>query len=414
MNSQFGDQYKLNPVFSDHPGNFRKQSFIEDEEKRLLREQPVRPETISYYEKVLFSGTSAENLPVVGIFCNMIPPELILSMGAVPLRLDCGNSASAILGEEILSGDICPLAKATFGQFLRKDSPANRCQVLILPSSCDAKRKMAQTLNDYKPVFMLNLPPEKQHTRYGEQVYAEFQRLIAFLEKHLQARISKKKLKTSIQDSRERSLLIRQIQDERIREPRSLSMPDFFLIIQSMLFGTADASEWNQQTKCTIEWMRSFRAERRNLKPRLILTGAPLVWPNYKILHLLEESGADIIADTLCSGAQACFDPVVPSEWTVSGMIRALSNRYVFAPVCPCFISQESRLHRVLELCEQGKAHGVVNHALRLCQPFDMETYRIERTLKERRIPFMNVRTDYSLEDKEQLRVRIEAFLETL
>jgi len=34
--------------------------------------------------------------------------------------------------------------------------------------------------------------------------------------------------------------------------------------------------------------------------------------------------------------------------------------------------------------------------------------------MKERGISFLNVRTDYSLEDTEQLRVRIEAFLETL
>jgi benzoyl-CoA reductase/2-hydroxyglutaryl-CoA dehydratase subunit BcrC/BadD/HgdB len=43
-----------------------------------------------------------------------------------------------------------------------------------------------------------------------------------------------------------------------------------------------------------------------------------------------------------------------------------------------------------------------------------VENYRIGRVLKEKDIPFLNLRTDYSMEDTEQLRVRIEAFIETL
>ena len=43
-----------------------------------------------------------------------------------------------------------------------------------------------------------------------------------------------------------------------------------------------------------------------------------------------------------------------------------------------------------------------------------MEAYRLSRVLKAERIPFMNLRTDYSLEDTEQLRVRLEAFFETV
>jgi benzoyl-CoA reductase/2-hydroxyglutaryl-CoA dehydratase subunit BcrC/BadD/HgdB len=56
----------------------------------------------------------------------------------------------------------------------------------------------------------------------------------------------------------------------------------------------------------------------------------------------------------------------------------------------------------------------VLSYGLRLCQLFDIEAYRLQAVLKERRIPHLNLRTDYSLEDTEQLRVRLEAFLETV
>jgi benzoyl-CoA reductase/2-hydroxyglutaryl-CoA dehydratase subunit BcrC/BadD/HgdB len=43
-----------------------------------------------------------------------------------------------------------------------------------------------------------------------------------------------------------------------------------------------------------------------------------------------------------------------------------------------------------------------------------VENYRVTKVLKARQIHHINIRTDYSLEDTEQLRIRIEAFLETL
>ena len=146
----------------------------------------------------------------------------------------------------------------------------------------------------------------------------------------------------------------------------------------------------------------------------MILTGAPILWPNFKPLNLIEESGADVVADTLCTGAQSFFDPVVIDEKSRGALMRALAARYLFASPCPCFISQGTRLSRVLELAEQFRADGVIHYGLRLCQLFDMETYRLSRVLKSKRVPFMVLRTDYSLEDTEQLRVRLEAFLETV
>ena len=93
---------------------------------------------------------------------------------------------------------------------------------------------------------------------------------------------------------------------------------------------------------------------------------------------------------------------------------RALAARYTFAAPCPCFVSQGRRINRILELASERHAHGVVHYGLRLCPLFDMESYRLNRILRQRGIPFLNLRTDYSLEDTEQLRVRLEAFLETV
>ncbi|MGA1840751.1 MAG: 2-hydroxyacyl-CoA dehydratase subunit D [bacterium] len=415
MDNQFDDKYKIPQDFSDNPANLKKQRFIEEEQIRTQSSRGPRVSNIKYFEDLMYNHDSPKKeKPRVGYFCNIIPQEIIMALGAEPVRLDCGNNAAALLGEEILSGEICPLAKASFGVFINKDSLANSCDLLILPTSCDAKRKLGEILNDIKPTFMLNLPPEQNHARYAKQSFFEISRLVKFLEKFSKKRLSRRSLERIMKLSQRRSLLVREIQKIRIGNPRCLSISDLFLIIQVSFSRIADLSEWNEEATKVRDEIRECIPERKSLRPRLILTGAPMNWPNFKILNLFEECGADIIADTLCTGAQACYDPVVIDERGKRSLLRALANKYIYASICPCFISQETRINRILDLIDETRADGVVNYSLRLCQLFDIENFRIERTIKSRKIPYINIRTDYSLEDTEQLRVRIEAFLETI
>ncbi len=415
MDKQFTETEKLIPDFVENPGNLKRQKFIEDEQKRMQRELPQRPANIEYFENLLYHRkASSKPRPRVGYFCNMIPREVIWAMGADAVRLDCGNSAAAILGEEMFAGEICPLAKASFGMFMNPESPVHQCDALIMPTSCDAKRKMGEVLNDLKPVFMYNLPPEQNHARFAQQAYKETLRLIGFLKKHLKTRLSGKLLKQAVNVSRKQTALVRELQQFRIEKPRGLAPADLFLIIQSGMFQPADMDQWLYETEKVVAELKEFKDERKNLRPRLVLTGAPMVWPNFKVLNVLEECGADVVADTLCTGAQSCFDPIITGEHGKTALLRAITNKYVFASICPCFISQTTRLNRIKDLLETARADGVVNYSLRLCQLFDMETFRLEKTMKANKISFLNLRTDYSLEDTEQLRVRIEAFLETL
>jgi len=412
---QFEDRYQLEPSFEENPVNIRKQRFIEDEQIRVQQNLAGRPSNIGYFEGLMYERDySTKDRLRIGYFCRMIPPEILMAFDADAVRLDCGNGAAAAVGEEVLSGEICPLAKASFGSFLQADSLANTCDVVVLPSSCDAKRKMGEVLNDFVPTFVFNLPSEQNHTRYARASVSELIRLIGFLETQTKRRFSTRRLKAAIASGLRRTRLVREISDLRMRNPRALSVRDLFLIIQSVLFRPIDLDAWTEETRLVCDELASRDAPSRSLRPRLVLTGAPMVWPNYKVLNIIEESGADIVADTLCTGAQSCFDPVIVDERGRRSMLRALANTYVFASICPCFISQTTRINRILDLAATSDADGVISYSLRLCQLFDVENYRITKTLKARQIPHINIRTDYSLEDTEQIRIRIEAFLETL
>ncbi len=413
---QFDGRYRLAPYRIDNPRLRRRSRFVVEQQRELLGRAARRPANIAWFEDAL-DGAHLESLPagvpVVGYFCSMVPVELVHAMGARSLRLDCGNAALVQSGEEVLAGDICPLVKASFGSLAEPDSPAERCSALLMAASCDAKRKLAEVVADHKPTFVLDLPAEQNAGRYGAALTRELERLTGFLQERLGRRLRTGRLREEIERGRRRTTLVRELMSERAAKPGGMSVRDFFVIVQSSFAGT-DLGEWLGQASAALDELRAFEPERRRLRPRLVLTGAPIAWPNFKPLDLLEECGADVVADTLCTGSQSCFDPVVYDERGRKALMRALGLRYVFASPCPCFISQGTRISRVLDLVQEFRADGVVDYALRLCQLFDMESYRLSRVLKEKGIPLATMRTDYSPEDTEQLRVRLEAFLETI
>ena len=57
---------------------------------------------------------------------------------------------------------------------------------------------------------------------------------------------------------------------------------------------------------------------------------------------------------------------------------------------------------------------GVIHYGLQFCQPYQIESIPVEKTLEQLSVPTLRVDTDYSMEDVGQLKTRIEAFLERI
>ena len=98
----------------------------------------------------------------------------------------------------------------------------------------------------------------------------------------------------------------------------------------------------------------------------------------------------------------------------MKAMIEGISDKYLLPTVCPIFIHSDDRLDRLFELIEQSKADGVVYHLLRLCQVFDFEYLKVSKALSQKNIPLLRIETEYSEEDVEQIKTRVEAFLEMI
>jgi len=149
------------------------------------------------------------------------------------------------------------------------------------------------------------------------------------------------------------------------------------------------------------------------MTPRLMLSGCPMAVPNWKLPYAVESSGAVIVGEESCIGTRNTRDLVDESGETLEDMLAAIARRYMRID-CACFTPNTERLEHIVALAKEIKADGVIHYGLSFCQPYAIEAFKVEKTLQDAGIPMLSIETDYSMEDVEQLKTRVEAFVEML
>lgn len=144
------------------------------------------------------------------------------------------------------------------------------------------------------------------------------------------------------------------------------------------------------------------------------MTGSPIAFPNIKIPLLIEEMGGAMVADETCMGERFLYDPLAVWDQSFDGYMRAMATRSIRPCTCPTFWDSSTRIHRLKQMIKDHEVDGIVYHVLRGCLVYDFEYQLIEEEMGKLGIPIIRVETDYNEEDIEQLRIRIEAFIELI
>lgn len=350
--------------------------------------------------------------PVVGYFCNLVPEEIIIACGAVPVRLCSSDSCYARKGENILPGDICPVLKSISGTVYSKKY--EKLDLIVVPAACDGKMKLAEVLAPLCEIYFFDVPKDSDYVKNAdiwEKMYNDFYN---FIKQRYNKSVSRRELLDACKVTNKRTSIFRQIYDFRLKNPGIINSLDYFTMAYASFF--TEPSIWIENAQklyneaCTLADKEKIVFKGK----RIILSGAPIIFPNFKILKLLENLGCDVSADTLCSAYGRLYDPVKIDEETESAIIRALSLKYIAASMCPCFIGVNKLIDHIINTVKENSISGVIYHNLRLCQVFEFQTVLIRQVLKGNGIPSLFLKSDLGNEDIGQLTTRIEAFLEML
>ncbi len=349
---------------------------------------------------------------IVGVFCNFVPEELVLAAGAIPVRLCSGCQEPIATAEEVLPRNFCPLLKSSLGMLLGGSPHFELADVLITPTTCDGKKKIAEVFAEHKPTWVLEVP----HTTATQQArrlwLEELGNLRQNLEEFTGNRITRKGLRAAIELTNRRRALIRRLYEARKREVVPIWGRD--ALLATNMWYHDEPGRWADRMESLCREIENLtQGVRDKSAPRVLLTGSPVILPTWKIPRLIEESGAVLVADDICTGAKVVWDPVRVSDWSIGDMMLGLADRYLMNS-CACFTPNRARIDRLLGFVQDFRAWGVLNHVLMGCYTYSIEGRHIEKALMEKGTPMLTIETDYSTEDVEQIRTRIEAFIEMM
>ena len=384
--------------------------------------QKNRPDNMNYFNYALAEvhGARIEEIQkskkngkkVVGTFCVFVPDEVILAADAVGVGLCSGSQFWVEDGEKVLPRNICPLVKAFMGAKVSRTCPYFQSTDMIVgETTCDAKKKAYEILEEYMPVHVMELPQMKREKDFQEW-QDEIKLFIKKIEEFTGNKITVEKLKNSIDLVNKKRRALKRLYDLRKHTPSPISGLDALLVSQ-----VAFVDDPIRFTEKTEELCNELDERIKTMKPngrkRIMITGTPMSVPNWKIHHIIEGLNAEIVAEETCTGTRYFEKEVFDEGDTIDDLVRNIAERYMNIN-CACFTPNNDRIDDIIKYAEEYNADGVIYCNLSFCHTYAIEYGKVEKALKEKNIPLINIETDYSEEDVGQIRTRVEAFLEMI
>ncbi|SCG83141.1 putative protein yjiM [Proteiniborus sp. DW1] len=378
----------------------------------------MRPETMTEVEalrginSVKIKEASEAGRKVVGMYCVFSPQEIAIAADAITVTL-CGTTQAPIEeAEKELPRNLCPLIKSSYGFAITDKCPYFYfSDVLLAETTCDGKKKMYELMSKLKPMHVMNLPQTADSKDSLELWKKEMVYFKEFLEKEFEVEITEEKLRNAIKLMNRERRAMKRLHQLNAHKPAPLSGMD--MMLAQWLKG------FNVDKEAGIELIEKLikEVEERIEKgiyafdekaPRILLTGCPIGSGSEKVLRILEESGASVVALENCTGYKG-LDVLVDEE---KDPITALAEKYLSTP-CSCMTNNNGRLDLIERLAKEYEVDGIVDLTWQACHTYNIESFTVKNFAKDvLNLPFLQVETDYSDSDVGQIKVRVEAFLE--
>lgn len=359
---------------------------------------------------------------VFGYVCCFAPVEMLTALDIVPVRLLGDPHESQTEADKHVENIMCSFIRSVFdidlkGRFSFLDG-------LVVPHSCDS---VCMTwgiwpyFNDSRSFkYFLNVP----HTAddIGEELMSH---ALADYKKKLEEFTGKELTEAAlhraiVQHNRQRALL-RNLYDCRKESAPRVTGTEVKKILMAVLSLPVD--EGNDLLEEILADVKARPARTPN-GPRILVYGPAM---DNDFIDLAEECGAEIVVDDACLGTRFFMDDV---DETIDPYL-ALNRRYLGASKCPRTYRRpdenklapgqtydydediELRLGHLTRYAKEWNADGAIFYVIRFCDSHGFDIPDARDSLKKNGIPVLVLEGDYALV-KEQLKTRIQAFLEML
>lgn len=388
----------------------------------MIKEEFKEPPKAMNYFYDLFERVYCKQEPLhadkvkVGTMCIQIPSEIIYALDGVPLRLCNGFYTDDEIGSDLMPSKSCPLVKATVGHLASRNL-SDKPDIIFSPTTCDQKTKAGAIVENFGyEVVDVDFPRTKESEESREYWRRSVRKFSHDLSHSLGKKLTKKNLQASIQKIGYAQTLYHKLNDLRKNRFVPILGKDMLMVTNAFFFDRID--NWITAVEELLEEIEQ-RAKNQlhaggKISPRIVYTGSPPIFPNYKIPLIIEQSDAIIVADETCSSNRMFNDRVSVDEWFLNDMVDSIADKYLKGCTCPIFTKNNDRIRRIIDLVKSYHADGVIYQAFAGCQVYEMEQRSVLAAMEKEGIAILYIESDYSPSQQGQLTTRVEAFIESL
>ena len=341
----------------------------------------------------------------IGFFCLYVPDELLHAAGFLPLRL-MGTPIKMSHVQAHLPSNCCHLVKSSLESLLQGD--LDFLQGVIFTQTCDSMQGLSDIWAHQRrlPIhFNLMVPTnlDSEHSRH--YLKTEVERFKEFLESY-SGKITPERLKASIQLFNRIREKLGEIYSRRRRGLTSWSSGFFAQIIRAGYL--VDRARYLELLGELLNALPEQAEEGKDLVP-VYLSGNMAHSESY--FSLIEEAGAMVVQDNLCSGART-LRLMVPED---VDPIKALTQRYFTSFFCPTK-HKGYRAHQeaLLQEVQESGARGVIFLLYKYCEAHYFDYPDLKAALESKGIPCLLLDVEDPSQSLGQLKIRLQAFVEML
>ena len=345
---------------------------------------------------------------VVGWSCIYVPEEIIHAAGMLPIRVTGHVEESALEhASSYLYTNSCSFMRSCFD--LALIGGYDFLDGYVSCSPCEGVLRLAEVWDHYLKnpplIYILDVP--RRISEGGFKFYREeVLELKNRLEQFFGVEISDDALRQSIRTYQETRDLFRKLYELRKSDTPPISGAETLEVLNAS--GRMPREKFNLLLK---ELLEQIESSKRSLSGdvRLMISGTVL--NNSDFIKGVEELGALVVADEVCTGARYWWEAVD----TNLEPLEALSRRYLNT-LFPCARTNppERRTEQILQLADDFRVDGVMALTIRNCAPYIYDLPLWKGKLEERGIAVLDLSTEYGTAISGQVKTRVEAFLEML
>jgi benzoyl-CoA reductase subunit C len=353
---------------------------------------------------------------VIAYLCSLVPVEIITAAGCVPFRIRGDVHEPITKGDTNLETIACPFMRSCFDVSLK--GRYNFSDGLIIPHACDS---MARTYSTWR--YSLELPyshfinvPHTITESSMEFFIAELNTFRKSLGRFVGKEISDDDLAQAIDMHNKNRDKAKALYELRKPNPPLVSGAELATILTVGM--SLPVNESNELFDEVLEKLSKRKEAPGTKAPRILLDGACV--DNIDFITLIEESGANVVADSLCIGTRDYW----PHTEVKDDPMKAIAHRYLDKINCPRTYREktgetyqedlESRFGDIGFLSKEFNVDGVILYIYKYCDPFGFEVPARKAYLDSINIPVLYLEDEYSAGTIGRLRTRIQAFLEMI